>query len=68
MRERSVTSVAVRSSATAEDLPTASFAGQHETYLNIKNENELLKAWEKCVASLFSDRVIKYRSNGFDAS
>ncbi|MFW6310518.1 MAG: PEP/pyruvate-binding domain-containing protein, partial [Prolixibacteraceae bacterium] len=60
-REKSLESVAVRSSATAEDLPDASFAGQHETYLNIKNEEELLEAWKKCVASLFTDRAIKYR-------
>ena len=66
-RDKTLTSVAVRSSATAEDLPDASFAGQHETYLNIKNEDELLKAWKKCVASLFTDRAIKYREeNGFE--
>ncbi len=66
-REESLTSVAVRSSATAEDLPDASFAGQHESYMNIKNEEELLEAWKKCVASLFTDRAIKYREeNGFD--
>ena len=55
------TDVAVRSSATAEDLPSASFAGQHETYLNIKGEKELLKAIKKCFASLFTDRAIAYR-------
>ncbi len=66
-REKSLESVAVRSSATAEDLPDASFAGQHETYLNIKNEEELLEAWKKCVASLFTDRALKYREeNGFE--
>ncbi len=66
-REKALESVAVRSSATAEDLPDASFAGQHETYLNIKNEDELLEAWKKCVASLFTDRAIKYREeNGFE--
>ncbi|MFO7880018.1 MAG: phosphoenolpyruvate synthase [Bacteroidota bacterium] len=66
-RDESLESVAVRSSATAEDLPKASFAGQHETYLNIKTEEELLKAWKKCVASLFTDRAIKYREkNDFD--
>ncbi|HKL34379.1 MAG TPA: phosphoenolpyruvate synthase [Tangfeifania sp.] len=66
-REKSLESVAVRSSATAEDLPDASFAGQHETYLNIKNEEELLEAWKKCVASLFTDRAIKYREEkGFE--
>ncbi|HEY6504894.1 MAG TPA: phosphoenolpyruvate synthase [Chitinophagaceae bacterium] len=58
--------VAVRSSATAEDLPQASFAGQHESYLNIKGENELLKAVLDCFASLYTDRAIKYREdNGF---
>ncbi len=66
-REKALESVAVRSSATAEDLPDASFAGQHETYLNIKNEEELLESWKKCVASLFTDRAIKYREdNGFE--
>jgi pyruvate, water dikinase len=60
------TSVAVRSSATAEDLPQASFAGQHESYLNIKGEKELILAVQKCYASLFTDRAIKYREdNGF---
>ena len=59
--------VAVRSSATAEDLPGASFAGQQETYLNIKGEKELLKAIVKCYASLFTDRAISYREeHGFD--
>ena len=59
--------VAVRSSATAEDLPTASFAGQQETYLNIQGEEELLKAVKKCIASLFTDRAIAYREEkGFD--
>ncbi len=58
--------VAVRSSATAEDLPQASFAGQHESYLNIKGENALLQAVKKCYTSLFTDRAIKYREdNGF---
>ena len=58
--------VAVRSSATAEDLPQASFAGQHESYLNIKGEGSLLKAVKKCFASLYTDRAIKYREdNGF---
>ncbi|MCK4520590.1 phosphoenolpyruvate synthase [Candidatus Parcubacteria bacterium] len=61
------TDVAVRSSATAEDLPSASFAGQHETYLNISSEEELLKAIKKCMASLFTDRAIAYREEkGFD--
>jgi pyruvate,water dikinase len=59
--------VAVRSSATAEDLPSASFAGQHETYLNIKGEKELLMAIKKCFASLFTDRAISYREEkGFN--
>ncbi|QEC65791.1 phosphoenolpyruvate synthase [Panacibacter ginsenosidivorans] len=58
--------VAVRSSATAEDLPQASFAGQHESYLNIKGEDALRKAVKKCFASLYTDRAIKYREdNGF---
>lgn len=58
--------VAVRSSATAEDLPQASFAGQHESYLNIKGEDELLKAVQRCFASIYTDRAIKYRvDNGF---
>src|ERR1039458_7770134 len=60
-------SVAVRSSATAEDLPNASFAGQQETYLNVKGEENLIKACHRCYASLFTDRAIKYRTdNGFD--
>ena len=60
-------SVAVRSSATAEDLPTASFAGQHDTYLNIRGEEMLLDAVKRCQASLFTDRAISYRTdNGFD--
>lgn len=58
---------AVRSSATAEDLPGASFAGQQDTYLNIKGEHELLLHVRKCWASLFTDRAIAYRAkNGFD--
>ena len=61
--------VAVRSSATAEDLPEASFAGQHESYLNIKGNNDLVNAVQKCFASLYTDRAIKYREdNGFDHS
>ena len=60
-------SVAVRSSATAEDLPDASFAGQQETYLNIVGEEALLTACRKCYASLFTDRAITYRRlKGFD--
>lgn len=59
--------VAVRSSATAEDLPTASFAGQQESYLNIKGYHSLKEACSKCFASLFTDRAISYRVNkGFD--
>ena len=58
------TDVAVRSSATAEDLPSASFAGQMETYLNIRGEKELIKACQKCLASLFTDRAISYREKG----
>jgi rifampicin phosphotransferase len=58
---------AVRSSATAEDLPTASFAGQQDTYLNIRGREELLHHIRKCWASLFTDRAIAYRANnGFD--
>ncbi len=53
--------VAVRSSATAEDLPDASFAGQQETFLNVSGERDLLLAVRKCVASLFTDRAISYR-------
>jgi len=60
-------SVAVRSSATAEDLPHASFAGQHDTYLNIRGEQMLIDAVKRCQASLFTDRAISYRTdNGFD--
>jgi pyruvate,water dikinase len=59
--------VAVRSSATAEDLPQASFAGQQESYLNISDEKNLLEACIKCYASLFTDRAITYREEqGFD--
>jgi phosphoenolpyruvate synthase len=59
--------VAVRSSATAEDLPNASFAGQQETYLNIRGERALLDACRRCYASLFTDRAISYRqTQGFD--
>ncbi|MBI2649733.1 phosphoenolpyruvate synthase [Candidatus Woesearchaeota archaeon] len=55
------TDVAVRSSATAEDLPDASFAGQQETYLNIRGEHALVEAAKKCFASLFTNRAISYR-------
>ena len=58
--------LAVRSSATAEDLPNASFAGQQESFLNIRGENDLLEACKNCFASLFTDRAISYRiSRGF---
>jgi pyruvate,water dikinase len=58
---------AVRSSATAEDLPTASFAGQQDTYLNITGKEKILKHISKCWASLFTDRAVTYRiQNGFD--
>ncbi len=60
-------SVAVRSSATAEDLPTASFAGQQDTYLNVSGDEMLLDAVRRCFASLFTDRAISYRiDQGFD--
>jgi pyruvate,water dikinase len=55
--------VAVRSSATAEDLPEASFAGQQETFLNVRGEAELLTACRRCFASLYTDRAISYREN-----
>jgi len=59
--------LAVRSSATAEDLPTASFAGQQETFLNVHGEESLLDACRRCFASLFTDRSIHYRvDQGFD--
>ena len=55
--------VAVRSSATAEDLPEASFAGQHDTYLNIKGKEALLQTVKNCFASLYTNRAIKYRED-----
>lgn len=59
--------VAVRSSATAEDLPDASFAGQQETYLNVRGEGMLIESVKRCFASLFTDRAISYRhSRGYD--
>jgi pyruvate,water dikinase len=59
--------VAVRSSATAEDLPSASFAGQHESYLNVSGIDTLFDACRRCFASIFTDRAISYRvDNGFD--
>ena len=61
------TDVAVRSSATAEDLPDASFAGQQDTYLNIKGADKVIDACKKCFASLFPNRAISYRHDkGFD--
>jgi len=66
-RSGNAISLAVRSSATAEDLPNASFAGQQETYLNVQGEENLITACHRCYASLFTDRAIKYRvDNGFD--
>ena len=60
-------SVAVRSSATAEDLPTASFAGQHASFLNVRGEAMLLQAYRACIASLFLERAVHYRiDQGFD--
>ncbi|HVN02489.1 MAG TPA: phosphoenolpyruvate synthase [Caulobacteraceae bacterium] len=56
--------LAVRSSATAEDLPTASFAGQHESFLNVRGEAGLIEACRRCFASLFTDRAIVYRAEG----
>jgi pyruvate,water dikinase len=64
--EKNFFEVAIRSSATAEDLPTASFAGQHESYLNIKGPDAVLHTVKRCYASLYTDRAIKYREdNGF---
>ena len=66
-RYNAETDVAVRSSATAEDLPDASFAGQQETYLNVVGAEGVLAACHKCFASLFTDRAISYRhTKGFD--
>jgi pyruvate,water dikinase len=61
--EQEGTDVAVRSSATAEDLPDASFAGQQETYLNVRGPAALMDAVRNCFASLFTDRAISYREN-----
>ncbi|MEM3366451.1 MAG: PEP/pyruvate-binding domain-containing protein [Candidatus Methanomethyliaceae archaeon] len=61
--------VAVRSSATAEDLPGASFAGQQDTFLFIEGEDSLLKYIKKCFSSLYTPRAIAYRkAKGFDDS
>ncbi|MFO8016488.1 MAG: phosphoenolpyruvate synthase [Candidatus Woesearchaeota archaeon] len=66
-KNREDVDVAVRSSATAEDLPDASFAGQQETYLNIKGDEAVIDACKKCFASLFTNRAISYRvDKGFD--
>lgn len=65
--DQEMTDVAVRSSATAEDLPDASFAGQQETYLNVRGPEGVLDAVRNCFASLFTDRAIVYRQQfGFD--
>ncbi len=67
MYNQPVIDVAIRSSGTAEDLPRASFAGQQDTYLNIKGDDAILDAVKKCMASLFTDRAIVYRiEQGFD--
>ena len=66
-RTRRTCEVAVRSSATAEDLPEASFAGQQDTILNVRGEDRLIEACHRCFASLWTDRAISYRaSRGFD--
>ena len=66
-REMGRRAVAVRSSATAEDLPEASFAGQLETFLNVRGDQALLEACKRCYASLFTNRAIVYRRNhGFE--
>ena len=65
--DQDVTDVAVRSSATAEDLPDASFAGQQETYLNVRGPASLMNAVRNCFASIFTDRAISYRQSfGYD--
>lgn len=67
LQSGSAIDVAVRSSATAEDLPDSSFAGQQETYLNVHGEQSVLDACHRCFASLFTDRAISYRTTrGFD--
>ena len=67
MYDERTTDVAVRSSATAEDLPTASFAGQQETYLNVNGTAVVLESVKKCFASLFTPRATSYREDmGFD--
>ncbi|MEX0719464.1 MAG: phosphoenolpyruvate synthase [Balneolaceae bacterium] len=62
-REENLESVAVRSSATAEDLPEASFAGQHDSFMNIRGADNVVETIQKCMASLFTDRAIKYRED-----
>ena len=62
-REEALTSVAVRSSATAEDLPEASFAGQHDSFMNVQGPDNTLEACKRCYASLFTDRAIRYREH-----
>src|SRR5882757_10243726 len=65
--DQDITDVAVRSSATAEDLPDASFAGQQETYLNVRGPAPLMNAVRNCFASIFTDRAISYRQSfGYD--
>ena len=65
--DQEMTDVAVRSSATAEDLPDASFAGQQETYLNVRGPAQLMNAVRNCFASIFTDRAISYRQSfGYD--
>lgn len=67
MYDQDMTDVAVRSSATAEDLPDASFAGQQETYLNVRGPAPLMNAVRNCFASIFTDRAISYRQSfGYD--
>lgn len=67
LQSTGISAVAVRSSATAEDLPQASFAGQHESYLNISGGDNVLEAIRRCYASLYTARAIKYREDhGFD--
>ncbi len=68
VRDGGSESVAVRSSATAEDLPGASFAGQQESYLNVCGADALREAYRRCLASLFTERAVSYRvDQGFDA-
>ncbi|HRD40934.1 MAG TPA: PEP/pyruvate-binding domain-containing protein, partial [Bacteroidia bacterium] len=67
IKENREADVAVRSSATAEDLPTASFAGQHDSFLNINGNEDVVDAVHRCFVSLFNNRAIKYREdNGFE--